>query len=139
MNNFSVKERQVENVTVLEIHGRLAGCGGSGTLRDAIHHPLEEGRNQILLNLAKVPDIDSSCLGVLMSSLFEVNKKEGQLKIVHLSQHLALISARKLLTVFDVYDDESVALKSFKSPSLEPKLNTSLSEDFLPWIVLNPP
>ena len=139
MNNFSVKERQVGNMTVLEIHGKLTGCGGSGTLRDAINHPLEEGRNQILLNLAKVPDIDSSCLGALMSSLFDVNKRGGQLKIVHLSQHLALFSATKLLTVFDVYDDESVALKSFKSSPLEPKLNTSLSEDFVPWIVLNPP
>ena len=136
MNNFSVKERQVENVTVLEIHGRLAGCGGSGTLRDAINHPLEAGRNQILLNLAKVPDIDSSCLGVLLS-LFDVNEKGGQVKIVHLSQHLALFSTTKLLTVFDVYEDESVALKSFKS--LEPKLNISHSEDFVPWIVLNPP
>lgn len=139
MNNFSVKERQVGNVTVLEIHGKLAGCGGSGTLRDAINYPLGEGHNQILLNLAKVPDIDSSCLGVLMSSVFDVNKKGGQLKIVHLSRHLALISATKLLRVFDVYDDESVALESFKSPPLEPKLNTSLSEDFVPWIVLNPP
>jgi len=136
MNNFSVKERQVGNVTVLDIHGKLAGCGGSGTLRDAINHPLGEGRNQILLNLAKVPDIDSSCLGVLLS-LFDVNEKGGQVKIVHLSQHLALFSTTELLTVFDVYEDESVALKSFKS--LEPKLNISHSEDFVPWIVLNPP
>ena len=131
MYNFSVKERQVENGTVLDIHGKLRGCGGSGTLRDAINHPLEEGHNQILLNLAKVSDIDSSCLGILVASHFDVTKKGGQLKIVHLSENLQeLMTLTKLLTVFDVYDNEAEALESFKSPpvDLEEYRNTLLSK-----------
>jgi anti-sigma B factor antagonist len=120
MYNFSVKERQVENGTVLDIHGKLRGCGGSGTLRDAINHPLEEGHNQILLNLTKVSHIDSSCLSVLVASHFDLTKKGGQLKIVHLSQNLQeLMTLTKLLTVFDVYDDEAEALESFKSPPFD--------------------
>ncbi len=42
MYNFTVKERQVGNVTVLDIHGKLRGRGGSGTLRNAINQPLGE-------------------------------------------------------------------------------------------------
>lgn len=123
MNNFNVKERHVGNVhqvgdvTVLDIHGKLKGCGASGTLRDAINHPLEEGNNQILLNLAKVSDIDSSCLSVLVSSHLDVSKKGGQLKIVHLSRQLQeLMAVTKLLTSFDVYEDESEAIDSFEPP-----------------------
>lgn len=125
MNNFNIEERhlgnelQVRNVTVLDIHGKLKGCGASGTLRDAINHPLEEGNNQILLNLAKVSDIDSSCLSVLACSHFDVSEKGGQLKIVHLSRNLQELTVTKLLTIFDVYQDESEAIDSFEPPSLD--------------------
>jgi anti-sigma B factor antagonist len=120
MYNFGVKERQVGNVTVLDIHGKLRGCGSGGILRDAINHLPEEGHARILLNLARVSDIDSSCLGVLISSQFDLTNKGGQLKIVHLSQNLQeLMSLAKLLTVFDVYKDESEAIDSFEPSSLE--------------------
>jgi hypothetical protein len=68
MYNFSVKQRQVENGTVLDIHGKLRGCGGSGTLRDAINHPLEEGHNQILLNLAKALTLIRVAWGYLLQA-----------------------------------------------------------------------
>jgi anti-sigma B factor antagonist len=120
MYNFSVKERQVGDVTVLDIQGKLRGCGSGGILRDAINHLPEEGHKRILLNLARVFDIDSSCLGVLISSQIHLTKKGGQLKIVHLSQNLqALMTLTKLLTVFDVYKDESDAIDSFEPPPLD--------------------
>jgi anti-sigma B factor antagonist len=120
MYNFSVKERQVGNVTVLDIQGKLRGCGSGGILRDAINHLPEEGHKRILLNLARVFDIDSSCLGVLISSQIDLTRKGGQLKIVHLSQNLqALMTLTKLLTVFDVYKDESEAIDSFDPPRLD--------------------
>lgn len=117
MNNFSVKERQVGNVTVLDIQGKLKGCGGAGMLRDAIKRPLGEGRDRILLNLAKVSDIDSSCLGELIASHSELNKKGGQLKIAHLSRNLReMMMFTKLSTVFNIHGDEAEALKSFNTP-----------------------
>jgi anti-sigma B factor antagonist len=120
MYNFSIKERHVGNVTVLDINGKLRGCGSGGILRDAINHLKDEGHKRILLNLARVSDIDSSCLGVLISSQFDLTKKGGQLKIVHLSQNLqALMTLTKLLTVFDVYKDESEAIDSFEPPPLD--------------------
>lgn len=120
MYKFTVKERQVGNVTVLGIHGKIGGDRGCGTLREAINHPLREGHDQILLNLAKVSDIDLSCLGELVASHFDLTHRGGQLTIVHLSQNLhELMTLTKLLTVFDVYDDEAEALESFKSPPLD--------------------
>ena len=117
MNNFSVKERQVGDVTVLDIQGKLKGCGGAGMLRDAIKRPLGEGRDRILLNLAKVSDIDSSCLGELIASHSELNKKGGKLEIAHLSRNLQeMMMFTNLTTVFNIYGDEAEALQSFGSP-----------------------
>jgi anti-sigma B factor antagonist len=121
MNNFSVTERQVGDVTVLDIQGKLKGCGGAGMLRDAIKRPLGEGRDRILLNLARVSDIDSSCLGELIASHAELDKTGGQLKIAHLSRNLReMMMFTKLSTVFNIHGDEAEALKSFGSPPFRP-------------------
>ena len=116
MNNFSVTERQAGDVTVLDIRGKLKGCGAAGVLRDAIKRPLGEGRDRILLNLAKVSDIDSSCLGELIASHAVLNQKGGQLKIAHLSRNLReMMMFTKLSTVFNIHGEEAEALKSFDS------------------------
>jgi anti-sigma B factor antagonist len=120
-------------VAILDIHGKLKGCGGSGALRGAILCSQEDGHKLILLNLADVSDIDSNCLGVLVASHFDVTRKGGQLKIVHLSQNLReLMSLTKLLTVFDVYEYESDAIDSFVPPPLDlvEYRNTPLSETY---------
>ena len=114
MNNFSVTERRVGDVTVLDIRGTLSGLAGSGTLRDAINRLPQEGRVQILLNLAHVSDIDSSCLGVFLESHFDLDGKGGRLKMVHVNDKLmGLMTLTRLLPVFDVYEDESSAVDSF--------------------------
>ena len=119
MNNFTVSERRVGNVTVLDIRGKLKGCGNSADLHDAILRPLEEGHKQILLNLANVSHIDSSCLGELRSSRAALNEMGGQLKLVNLTKSLlVLIAIRRLLTVFEFYATELEALDSYEPQAL---------------------
>lgn len=114
MNNFSVEERQIGKVAILDIKGKLSGCGNSTTLHDVISRVMNEGRNQILLNLAYVSYIDSSCLGVLVTCKFAVIKEGGRIKLFHLTPRLrGLMLDTKLLSVFEIYDDESAALDSF--------------------------
>jgi anti-sigma B factor antagonist len=68
-----------------------------------------------LLNLGGVGYIDSSGIGELVSSFTAINKEQGQLKLLKLTQKLRdLLAITKLLTVFDVYDDEQEALNSYK-------------------------
>ena len=83
--------------------------------RGAIRRMLEEGKKQILLNLAGVGYIDSSGIGELVSSYTAINKEGGQLKLLSLTQKLQdLLTITKLLTVFDSYDNEADALSNFK-------------------------
>src|SRR6185503_2890209 len=88
--------------------------GGVVELHKAIRTLLNEGKTQILLNLSGVTHIDSSGLGELVSSHISVSNKGGEIKLSHLTDRLRdLMTITKLLTVFDVYDNESEAVASF--------------------------
>ena len=115
MAELEIKERQAGDVAVLDMSGKITIGEGSVALRSAIRRLLEEGKKKILLNLAGVGYIDSSGIGELVSSYTTIGKEEGQLKLLNLTQKLQdLLAITKLLTVFDVYDNESDALNSFK-------------------------
>jgi anti-sigma B factor antagonist len=115
MAELNISERQVGDITVLDMDGKITIGEGSVALRTAIRRLLEEGKKKILLNLAKVGYIDSSGIGELVSSYTGITKEEGQLKLLNLTQKLQdLLTITKLLTVFDVYESEEEALASFK-------------------------
>lgn len=114
MAELNISERQVGDVTILDMDGKITIGEGSVALRTAIRRLLEEGKKKILLNLAKVNYIDSSGIGELVSSYTAIGKESGQLKLLNLTQKLQdLLTITKLLTVFDVYDSEEEALASF--------------------------
>jgi anti-sigma B factor antagonist len=115
MAELNISERQVGDVTILDMDGKITIGEGSVALRTAIRRLLEESKKKILLNLAKVGYIDSSGIGELVSSYTAIGKESGQLKLLNLTQKLQdLLTITKLLTVFDVYESEEEALASFK-------------------------
>ena len=115
MAELDIKERQAGDVTVLDMGGKITIGEGSVALRTAIKRLVEEGKKKLLLNLSGVGYIDSSGIGELVSSFTSINKEGGQLKLLNLTQKLRdLLAITKLLTVFDVYENESEALASFK-------------------------
>ncbi|MEW6361028.1 MAG: STAS domain-containing protein [Pyrinomonadaceae bacterium] len=114
MSDLTISERQAGDVTILDLEGKVTIGEGSVALRNAIRRLLGEGKNKILLNLAGVGYIDSSGIGELVSSFTAVNKEGGTLKLLNLTQKIQdLLAITKLLTVFDVYNDEAEALASF--------------------------
>lgn len=118
MINLEIKERRIGEVVVLDMDGQMRIGGGSIVFRTTIRGLVENGNDKILLNLAGVSNIDSSGLGELVSSHISLSKKGGEMKLLHLTQSLReLMTITKLLTVFDVYEDETKAVSSFKSTS----------------------
>jgi anti-sigma B factor antagonist len=115
MAELNIRERQAGDVTILDMEGKITIGEGSVAVRSAVRRLLEEGKKKILLNLAAVGYVDSSGIGELVSSFTTINREGGQLKLLNLTQKIQdLLAITKLLTVFDVYDDESAALNSFK-------------------------
>ncbi len=106
--------RQVGDVTVVDLNGRIALGEESAGLRDMIANLLSEGHVKILLNLAGVDYIDSSGLGALVSGVASVRRVGGEMKLVNLSGKVDdLMEVTRLYTVFDIADNEEAALASF--------------------------
>ena len=107
MANLNIKERQIGNVTILDIEGNIRIGEANITLRNAIRQLVKEGKYQILLNLSGATYIDSSGLGEFVSGYIALNQVGGKLKLVNLTERVnELMTITKLTTVFDVYKDE---------------------------------
>lgn len=114
MAELNITERQAGDVTILDMDGKVTIGEGSVALRNAIRRLLGEGKNKILLNLGGVGYVDSSGIGELVSSFTAVNKEGGTLKLLNLTQKIQdLLAITKLLTVFDVFENEGDALASY--------------------------
>lgn len=114
MAELNISERQAGDVTILDLDGKITIGEGSVALRNAIRRLVGEGKKKILLNLAGVGYVDSSGIGELVSSFTAVNKEGGQLKLLNLTQKIQdLLAITKLLTVFDVFENEGEALGSY--------------------------
>ncbi len=115
MAELNIKERQGGDLTILDLDGEIRIGGGSTELRSAIRKLVADGKKKILLNLGGVRYIDSTGIGELIASYTTVQRDGGQLKLLNLTEKVQdLLVITKLLTVFDVYEDESEALSSFK-------------------------
>ena len=107
--------RQVDGITVVDLSGRITLGEGSVVLRDTIREILGKGEKKILLNLGDVTYIDSSGIGELVSAFTSVKNQGGDLKLLKLTRKVHdLLQITKLYTVFDVKDDETTAISSFK-------------------------
>lgn len=106
--------RQVGDVTVLDVAGRITLGDGSSALRDALRDLISKNQKRILLNLGEVTYIDSSGIGELVSGFTTVTNQGGQLKLLSLTKRVQdLLQITKLYTVFDVHEDEAHAIRSF--------------------------
>jgi anti-sigma B factor antagonist len=98
----------------VDISGRVVLGDESAALRDLVHRLLSMGHKKILFNLANVNHIDSAGLGHLVGAFTSVQKQAGELKLLNLTNEVHdLIEITRLYTVFDIMDDEAVAVKSF--------------------------
>ena len=111
---MQIEERVVGNVTILDLKGKITLGEGDEALKDKINSLIQQDRKKLLLNLADVPYIDSAGLGEIVRTYTTVSRQGGQLKLLNLTKRITdLLSITKLLTVFDTFDAEQEALKSF--------------------------
>jgi anti-sigma B factor antagonist len=121
--SVTFKIRQVGDVTVMDISGRIVLGEASSSLRDALRDLVTHGDKKILLNLGDVSYIDSSGVGELVAGFTTVTNRGGQLKLLNLTKRVQdLLQITKLYTVFDVHDNEAHALKSFSPSTTSAKL-----------------
>jgi anti-sigma B factor antagonist len=112
---MQIAEREAEGVTVLDLSGKITLGEGDNLLKDKLHSLLHQGKKSVLLNLAEINYVDSAGLGALVSAYTTVTREGGNLKLVNITKKLQdLLSITKLLTVFETFDSEDEALRSYK-------------------------
>jgi anti-sigma B factor antagonist len=113
-SKLDIQERDAGDVTIMTLTGEVSLDDGDLYFRRAVHALVGRGRVKILVDLAGVSLIDSSGVGMIVAKLKTVREKGGDLKLLHLTRRSAhLFGLLKLATVFDVHDDEAMAMKSF--------------------------
>ena len=111
-----IEERAVGDVTILDLKGKMTLGEGDEILKDKVNSLAMQGRKRIVLNLEAVPYIDSAGLGEIVRTYTTVSRQGGSLKLLGLTKRITdLLSITKLLTVFETYDNEADAVRSFSS------------------------
>jgi anti-sigma B factor antagonist len=111
---MQIEERVVGDVTVLDLKGKMTLGEGDELLKDKINSLIQQGHRKLVLNLEGVPYIDSAGLGEIVRTYTTVSRQGGKLKLLNLTKRIQdLLAITKLLTVFETFDGEEEAVKSF--------------------------
>ena len=111
---MTVHERRIGDVTIIDIEGRITVQDGADIFRDVVRRLVREGRVKLVLNFHDASYIDSTALGEIIRTYTSVTRKGGTLKLLNATARVhELLVITRLLSVFDLFDDEAEALKSF--------------------------
>src|SRR5205814_1164041 len=114
--SMQIEERAVGDVMILDLKGKITLGEGDELLKDKINSLVNQGQRKIVLNLAGVPYIDSAGLGEVVRTYTTVSRQGGSLKLLNLTKRITdLLSITKLLTVFETFDTENEAVRSFSA------------------------
>jgi anti-sigma B factor antagonist len=112
---MKIETRTSGDVKILDCSGRITLGEGTMVVRNSVRDLLNSDNKKIILNLAEVNYIDSSGIGELVSTYTTVANNGGQMKLLNLTKKIhELLAITKLLTVFQVYEDEQSAIASFR-------------------------
>jgi anti-sigma B factor antagonist len=111
---MQIDERRVGDVVILDLHGRISGGEGERAIREAVKGLADSTTANVLINFADVTYVDSSIVGEIVRALTTVSRRGGRLKLLRLPERVRrLLSMTRLLTVFETYETEDEAIRSF--------------------------
>ena len=111
---MNVNVRQRDDVTILDLKGKITIGSGDVALRNSIHEVIAGGAMKVLINMNDVSTIDSSGIGELVSAYTTATNRGAKLKLYNLPAKVSdILTITQLITVFDVYDSEDQAVRSF--------------------------
>lgn len=111
---MKIRQRQNGAITIVELEGRLIFDEGDVMLRDCINGLVRQGFTKILIDMKGVTRLDSAGIGMLVAKYVTAYMRGGRVKLLNLTNRGELLmDVTKLVTVFDIFDDEEEAVKSF--------------------------
>ena len=112
---MEIAQRQVGDVTVLDVSGKITSTESDGRLKEKVTGLVTEGHKKLVLNLSGVSFVDSSGLGETVACYTTAKGKGGEVKLVGAGERIKnLLVMTKLITVFDSHDKLDDAIAAFK-------------------------
>jgi anti-sigma B factor antagonist len=109
-----ITERQIGDVSILDLSGQLVLDDGDAVFRDAVNDLIARNRLKMVVNLGDVTYIDSAGIGVLIGRFLGLRRRGGDMRLAHLtSRSHRVMTITHLLNVFDAYDSVEAAVQSF--------------------------
>ena len=113
--HLKITEDRVGDITILRLDGRFELEDGDLAFRNYVNALVAEGRVKIVLDFKGVTRIDSAGIGMLVSKYLSTRTRGGTMKLLNLTRHSDhLIDITRLDTVFEIFEDEAAAVKSFQ-------------------------
>ena len=111
---MTLHERWISDVTIIDVDGRITVHDGADIFRDVVRQLVRQGRVKLVLNFLDASYIDSTALGEIIRAYTSVTRQGGTLKLLNVPARVhELLMLTRLLSVFDLFDGEAEALKSF--------------------------
>ena len=110
-----IKERKRDGVVILEMSGKLMGGPDADAFDEILKTLIHEGSKNVIVGMERVKWVNSTGLGILISSYTTLRNHEGELKLANVTDKIhSLLTITKLVTVFDAHDSVDEAIASFE-------------------------
>ena len=140
--NLYINERRIEDVTVLDLKGRIRLTDRTRGLHKSIRSLVEKGKTRILLNLSQVTHIDASGLDELVASCVTAGNQGGEIKLLHPTEQMReVLKTANLSALFDIYNNEYDAIAGFNRRVLRAvkPLSSLANDDDAVTAIVHPP
>jgi len=108
-------DREEQNIVILSPKGKIMGGPDASLLHDKLYECIEKNKKRVVIDLAGVDWMNSTGLGILISSYTTLRNHEGELKLANVTDKIrSLLTITKLVSVFESFDSVDEAVKSFK-------------------------
>ena len=142
LRNLYINERRIQDVTVLDLKGRIRLTDRTRGLHKSIRSLVEKGKTRILLNLSQVTHIDASGLDELVASCVTAGNQGGEIKLLHPTEQMReVLKTANLSALFDIYNNEYDAIAGFNRRVLRAvkPLSSLANDDDAVTAIVHPP
>jgi len=113
---MTIEERQILNVTVIRLVGRVTYTDGADLLHDTLQRLIGQGRTNLVLDFQEVPYIDSQALAIVIRTHTALSRQGARLKLLHVRGYVReLLTITRLSSVLEIFDSEADAVASFSA------------------------
>ena len=117
---MKIEIRTIDEIKILDLSGQLLLGEATRALRNTVNDIMQAGGKRIIFNLANLSLIDTPGVGQLAYSYKTFKDQGGEIKLLNLTKRIhRVLYVAKLLTVFEVSDDERALIASFSNPAVQ--------------------